>query len=312
MRTIKQFTIALLMVMLAVTSCKKDEQQSTDANSDAQMSRKTTKQLLAFRDQLKLKNGSSLPVDSATWYLEGLLNLENANNNHQFDGLTFYYDTLVMYTAGGSLSLAELNEAYAYFTNKLNALAQTQTIPEFAFNSVDITINTSGLKNGETELVIGAGWGSNTVGNYAAFGPTDYWKWGMGGGKCDSYTGQGGTSDAAQQLNYKFNHPVALPEPGYYTGVVSATAWGDEFPDINNPGPYCDYKIFWFEGTSNPCLSPTELNYYLSTFPDIIGAKRPDNKTFISVSVVAILVTGGQTKKCHWYGLEYGTFQQYN
>jgi hypothetical protein len=279
------------------------------------MSGKTTKQLLAFRDQLKLKNSSSLPVDSATWYLEGLLNLEKANNNHQFDGLTFYYDTLVMYTAGSTLTMAELNEAYGYFTNKLNALAQSQSIPDFAFNAVDITIRTSGLKNGETELVIGAGWGSNTVGNYAAFGPTDYWKWGMGGGKCDSYTGQGGTSDAAQQLNYKFNHPIALPEPGYYTDVVSEVVWGGSFPDVNNPGPYCDCKVFYYDATNTgiwPCLAPDELNYYLSVFPSIVSAKNLENKSYVDVYVQAVFFPNGQSEYFHRYTLRYGDWHQYN
>lgn len=310
MSTIKQLSLSLLIVLMVITSCKKEDVKNQSDLSDKQKMDNTTSRLLAFSEQLKLKSGASLPFDSANWYLEGLLNYEQANNNHQFDGLQFFYDTLVMYTSGAELTMTELNDAHAYFTNKLAEIAQAQNITNFAFDAVDITISTSGFKNGETQLAMVVGGGSNTVGIYTAFGTTDHWIWGMQGGKCDGYTG-GGFSDAAQQLNYKFNHPLAVPGPGYYTDIEIVYAEGDDFYDPNNPGPYCNYKIFFFyAGTSGiwPCLSPNELNYYLSTMPFIINASRPEGKSYISVNVTSVFIPSGPAIYWHSYALNFGYF----
>lgn len=310
MSTIKQLSLSLLIVLMVITSCKKEDVKNQSDLSDKQKMDNTTSRLLAFSEQLKLKSGASLPFDSANWYLEGLLNYEQANNNHQFDGLQFFYDTLVMYTSGAELTMTELNDAHTYFTNKLAEIAQAQNITDFAFDAVDITISTSGFKNGETQLAMVVGGGSNTVGIYTAFGTTDHWIWGMQGGKCDGYTG-GGFSDAAQQLNYKFNHPLAVPGPGYYTEVLPVYADGTEFPDLANPGPYCDYKIFWFNaGTTGiwPCLAPDELNYYLSTMPFIINAKRPFGKSYVNVNVIAFFPPNYTNVYSHLYILYYGYF----
>lgn len=309
MQTIKLLTFALLIVAFAMTGCKKDDTQNLKNKSDALVSKKTTDQLLAFREQLKLKNGASLSVDSATWYLEGLLNYENANNNHQFDGLQFLYDTLVMYTSSTELSMTELNEAHTYLTIKLAEIAQAQNITDFAFDAVDISITTSGLKNGETQLTMVVGGGSNTVGYYIAFGPTDHWIWGMQGGKCGGNTG-GGLSDAAQELNYKFGHPLAVPA-GYFTGLFYVFADGTEFPDAANPGPYCDYKIFYFNAGNTgiwPCLNPTELNYYLAKMPEIIAAKKPAGKTFAYANANSRFYPNGNNVYYHEYKLWYGDF----
>ncbi len=274
------------------------------------MSDNTTSRLLVFRDHLELKNGTSLPIDSANWYIEGLLNYENANNNHQFDGLTFFYDTLVLYTAAGSLSNTELNDVYAYFTNQLYEITQSNNDPDFAFDAIDISITTSGLKNGETQLTMVVGGGPNTVGVYEAFGATDYWIWGMQGGKCGAYAGQGGLSDAALQLNYKFSHPLAVPA-GYFTGLFYVLATGDEFPDPNNPGPYCDYKIFRFDAWNTgiyPCLAPNELNYYLAKMPEIIADKKPDGKTYAYANAYAMFFPNFGNLYYHEYKLWYGDF----
>lgn len=281
------------------------------SNPDAQMSAKITNQLLSFSSHLKMKSGGIMQLDSATWYLEGLLNLEKANNNHQFEGLNFFYDTIVMYTSGNSLTMDELNTIYTYLNSKLDLIIQTQNGVNFAFDAIDISYTNEGLKNGEILLLMGVGGGPNTIGNYVAFGSTDYWVWGLQGGKCGAYAGQGGLSDAAQQLNYKFNHSLAIYEPGFFTDIEHRYAYGDEYPDSNNPGPYCDYKIFMFDSGNTgiwPCLSPTELNFYLSTLPFIINDKRPEGKSYINVSVTAYFAANYTNIYSHVYYLQYGIF----
>ena len=311
MKTIKLLTLGIVLLTITLNGCKKDEQKSPANNSGAQASSKITKQLLDFRDNLKLKSGGSLPADSATWYLEGLLNYENANNNHQFNGIEFISDTLTIYASGSSLTNTELNEAYIKFTQKLNLFAQSKNASNFSFDAISIAVTPVLLKNGETNLIMNAGGGLNSIGIYMAFGLTDYWVWGNGGGKCGSFSG--GSSDAAQELAYRFNHPIAgIPAgSGFFTDLESKFADGWEYPDLNNPGPYCDSKIFNFDAGNTgivPCLSPTELNFYLSTFPFIVNDKKPPLKTFIDVSVTSYFPPNYTNIYSHLYKLNYGIF----
>jgi len=313
MNKLKHLTLALFIVTIALAGCKKESQQSQTNNPNTQMSNGITKRILAFRDNLKMKSGGSISIDSATWSLEGLLNLENANNNHQIDGLEFYYDSLVINTSEGSFSINALNDAYEHFTNELDLITQSVNNSYFAFDAVDISVVNTGLKNGEVKLVMGTSGGlqTNTVGNYIAFGSTDYWNWGMDGGKCGAYSGQGGFVDAADKLSYKFNHPLVAREAGFFTDLESHSASGESYPDPNNPGPYCDYKIFFFNAGNTgiwPCLSPEELNYYLSTFPFIVNDNQPEGKTFVNVSVTDVFFPNYTHVYWHEYGLNYGIF----
>jgi len=319
MRNIKHLTLVLLIVTLTFGGCKKDGKINPVNKPGTQLQSKTTKQLLSFREHLKMKSGEALPVDSATWYLEGLLNLENANNNHQFDGLEFYHDTLIVNTAGNSLSAAELNGAYEHFTEEINLIAQAQNISNFEFDAIDISLTKNELQTNEIQIAMAIAGGPNTttiINNYVPFGVTDFWSWGFGYGKCGDYGGQGGASDAAQQLNYKFNHPIALGRPGYYTDIVAVYAIGDEYLDASNPGPYCDYKIFFYDATYTgiwPCLAPNELNYYLSTLPYIINDKKPEEPAGLSyknVSVQAVFYPDGTSVYFHYYTLNYGIFHE--
>lgn len=70
-------------------SCKKElVRQSTDDASN--QTNQITAKLLAFKANLQLKSNSSIAVDSAEWYLEGLLNFEKANNYHAFGDLELF------------------------------------------------------------------------------------------------------------------------------------------------------------------------------------------------------------------------------
>ena len=320
MQTIKLLTFALLMVALAITGCKKDETLKPQDRADALKSKKTTEQLLAFREQLKLKNGSSLSVDSATWYLEGLLNYENANNDHNITELTFNHDTLVMCCVGSTISIDELNIVYSYFTNELYEVLTGHNDTTYQFDLIDINISYSGLKSGETVITMVAASGLQFIGNYVAFEPYDYWFWGANLGKCGSYIGNNVGTDAADKLQIRFNNPLNPYEPGYFTSVEERQAWPyeTEYLDPNYPGSFIPSMIFWASGSgsnppSEPCLSPLELNYYLSKFEFIKNNCKPNGKTFKNVEVNGTFGLQINTwERIHYYTLYYGIFNQYN
>ena len=76
--------------------------------------------------------------------------------------------------------------------------------------------------------------------------------------------------------------------------------------------------IFWASGPgynppSEPCLSPLELNYYLSKFEFIKNNCKPNGKTFKNVEVNGTFGLQINTwERIHYYTLYYGIFNQYN
>lgn len=302
--------------MLAFTGCKKDEQQSSVKKTDSQIDAKIAKQLLAFHEQLNLKSGGSLQTDSAIWYLEGLLNFENANNDHHIINLTFNYDSIVVYTGGSTISIETLNSVYLYFTNRLNQISGAFIDSSYRFDLIDLSTSKNGLKNGETVIKMIAPAGLNLIGDYFAFENEDYWIWGWDLGKCGSYSGNNIGTDAADKLQQRFNSPINLLVDGYFTSVgdVEAWPWESVYSDLNYPGSWYPSMIFYAAGSGpnpplEPCLSPADLNYYLSKFDFIKNNCKPAGKTFKNVEVIDTYGLGVQYwERVHYYKLFYGIF----
>lgn len=308
----------LLIATIALSSCSKETDPS-NKHTELNKPSKTTKLILDFKEKLNLKSIATLENDSATWYLEGLLNFENANNTHNLGYLEFFNDTLVLSTSGTSIDMDDLNTAYAYFTQKLNQISQQQNNPDFKFDLVNLEILTSNLKNGETKITMNASGGQNLVGVYLAFGDTDYWRWGWDLGICEG--GHIGT-DAADMLELRFNNPAAgvNPLPGYFTEVETRVAWfsATQWYDPNYTLGWMPQKLFYANGTGNnpnpePCLSPNDLNYYLSKFDEIKNSLKPVNKQFKNVEVEEDFYTStGTWSRGHDYYLNFGKFNLNN
>ncbi|MBL7111098.1 MAG: hypothetical protein ISS19_04070 [Bacteroidales bacterium] len=265
---------------------------------------------------MNLKISDSLVLDSAVWYLEGVLNLEYANNNHLLENQEFYHATITVLPVEGTLTMEQILNAYIYFSEKLEEINANQSNPAFTYDMIDIHFHEANLKDGAVDLEMTAASGWYSTSNYVLFGGEDYWYWGNGQGKCGNYSGYVGT-DASDLLQYKFNHPRSVLEPG--TFIPTSIEWKDVtgymYDDQNNPGPYCDAMIFYYEtsitpppGTPEPCLDPDELNYYLSTFDYIKYDQRPVGKTFKNVEIYDDLIPNGTYNMHHLYTLYYGVF----
>lgn len=293
-----------------ITSCqKKQDSPVNNLGHDKARSQKVNHLIKEFKANLLQKTSGTMQLDSSVWYIEGLLNYEQANNLHNFSNLNFFRDSITLTPVNGSLSLEQINSAYDQFTATLQAMLAQQNDTGYHIDLADINLQSTGFKDGSVELVLGASGGTNGIPNYTPFGTTDYWRWGWDLGKCGSYTGGVG-QDATDLLQYKFNHPLYAGQPGYVTDVDLAIVTGADFPsDPANPGPYCDYIIFYTPYNPpgfQPCLSPDELNFYLSYFDYIKEAMRPVGKTFRNVEVYPDVVYGSPSSKIHSYYLHYG------
>ncbi len=311
MKKIHYFIGLILIGAITITSCQKEKAEIKDGQTNTEVSI-ITRQLKAFKQDLQSKSGETMAADSAEWYLEGLLNLEQAYNDLNFGDVDFYHNTLTVTVTDGQISLNELNNLYTTINAWAADIQQQSGNEDYTFVIVDLIIEETGLKSGEKNLVVTLSGGLPSIGlNYYPFGPTDYWVWGLGLGKCGGFSGFIG-KDASTELQRKFRNPIAVPGPGYYTSVWALGAYGYEFDDLNNP--YGNYMIFGIEGTGNPpteeyCISPDELNYYLSKFDYIKGVKQQQalGRVYKTVEVHWDMISGGGAwYKIHYYTLYYG------
>ena len=296
------FSSAILFAAIIFASCSKD-QVNNEPKTDS--INKTTRQLMNFRQDLFSKNGGSMATDSAEWYLEGLLNFEQANNTHEFAQLQFLYDTLAWPESNGEITMENLQQLYANVNQIAQSMALQNGSPDYTFDIIDLQVIETGLKSGETAVKVTlAGGLTTTAPAYIGFGPTDYWTSGGLQGKCDPHSGQGVGKDATTELEWRFKGPYT--EPGYFVSSEYHETHAFEHPASDNP--YGDYMM-WHENInhSNNCLSPGELNYYLSKWDYIKNMYKPDNKTFSGVDVIYnVIVSPHSEAGFHTYRIFYG------
>ena len=297
------FALALLMV-----ACKKENNENLNNIVD-----ETTQKLINFKKQLQLKSSEQVPIEDANWYLEGLLNYENANNDHNLPVLEFYKESIFLNSSNGEIDMAQLSEAYNILTDKLIAIQEAKGDPSYKYDVVDLEIKSTNLKDGEVKLTMSSALGNLPSGFNYSFGPTDYWIWGEDKGKCGAYTGQEIGYDAGDQLEIRMNAETSAP--GYFTDQVTYTVMPFGYYDNNYPGQWEQYMMFAASGhkpypaTNPPCLTPTELTYYMSKWPLIKADHKPVGKSFISVDVVDDWGTSTTFwEVLHDYDITYGIF----
>lgn len=204
------YPVLYLLALVLFFGCQKEKPEPTQGLALVNTSA-VTKRLIAFKQNLQSKSNEALAADSAEWYLEGLLNLELANNTHEFGDVDFFHDTIALTVTDGQISLDELSMLYTSIDAWAEALQQQSGNEDYTFDIVDLNIETTGLKSGTQNLIVTlSGGGLGTGLNYTPFGTTDYWYWGYGLGKCGEYSGYIG-KDASTELQRKFRNPIAVP-----------------------------------------------------------------------------------------------------
>jgi hypothetical protein len=297
-----RFLTAIMAVAVIFASCSKDGVDK-DSLSTAETN-KTTQKLISFRQDLFSKNGGSMASDSAEWHLEGLLNFEQANNTHEFIQVEFLYDTLAWPASNGVISYEGLQQVYASVNELAQSMALNNGNPDYTFDVIDLQVIEAGLKSGEQAVVVALSGGLlGTIPTYTPFDLTDYWVSGGLQGKCDIYSGQFMGRDATTELEDHFKSPYTIPS--YFISVD--TFYAHAFENEATDNPYGDYMM-WMENSnhSNNCLSPGELNYYLSKWDFIKNKYKPANKTYCSVDVEWEIITGKSGEGEFVYILKYG------
>ena len=291
--------------MLMFNACKKDMNSNPVNNTEdvywTAEDLKIQNTILNFQNKIKnntYKSGEEMSQDSAIWYMEALMNFNYSTPDSSFVNLTvdttFEFEIIVN---NDMVSYDDITDAaFAMEDHILNFLDQMSNEIKFII-AADVSIIDNGFKDGTRTVTIITAYGSEYIDNpgcYTPFGEDDYWKYGLGyvnqGGYCDGPNqGQNVGSDAAEEIQYKINHPNAtnIYPHAYYTDVVTVgDNWWDGYPDyeynisdylnqdddISGDGflDYLTLKVDWYYG----CLSPEEMNFYLQGNLDIIEAER--------------------------------------
>jgi hypothetical protein len=297
-----RFLTAIMAVAVIFASCSKDGVDK-DSLSTAETN-KTTQKLISFRQDLFSKNGGSMASDSAEWHLEGLLNFEQANNTHEFIQVEFLYDTLAWPASNGVISYEGLQQVYASVNELAQSMALNNGNPDYTFDVIDLQVIETGLKSGEKDVVVALSGGLlGTIPTYTPFDLTDYWESGNLLGKCDEFAGQYIGRDATTELEHHFKGPYTYPS--YFVSLSYVWVFYCENEADDNP---FGYYMMWFEmgNGSNDCLSPDELNYYLSKWDYLKNKYKPEGKTFCSVDVIYDNIVGSKGSHAHTYYMTYG------
>ncbi len=303
----------MAVVAIAFSSCKKDENDAPAANTTKDP---IAEKLLDFKQTIQSQNKEAVlyTMEDAEWHLEGLLNYEEANNEHNWHGLDFENRTFEVPVSNGQISSSDLNLAYESFLAEINSLLDEDE--NLRSDMVNIEIEENQMKDGTATIGMTYSFGSIiAIPNYNPFGPDEYWVWGDPdgygtGGRCGLDTNLS-TDYANDRLQDKFNNPTTTSQPGYYTSVTTIPRDAGYYSeDPNHPNPSRPFIIFWDDNADwEECLPPTELNYYLSKFDYIKQDVQPLNKTFASVQIDAHYLTGTKgTILQHVYYLSFGIF----
>ena len=305
--------VVILLALIAFYSCKKDNMPTTEPTTDnTAYSNMITNRINNFRQQMQNPERSGeMLLDTAVWNLEALINYDYAypdSASKDFTIMSSHYTVTV--DENGMVSEAEVQQVYNLMLDTLNyQLALLNDDVKFTVFS-DVQLDE--VDGNTARLTVNNGYGSGLIlGLYDPFYDDDDWIWGtLGGplaGKCDGT--EVGVSDGSNELQYRLNHPAALPANVGYTDLVLRIGEPTSFPDPNGTG----YRIYLDPtATIDNCLYNEDLEYYLIEADDIIktyeadGGLRPLNKSFVRIEIIDDILLGNGSY-CHTYRVTYGT-----
>jgi len=303
-----------ICALFALTSCKKESETLISDNSGKDI----TQKLIEFKSHLNSKDGSTLSIDSAKWFLEGLLNFENANNDHDMGEINLYYDSITISSIANRVSNSELLISYQTLVKKLQKISAEEN-NLILFNMISLVIKPSDVAD-ESQILMTVSAGKESKSwIIVPFVAGDDWIFGYHGGSCTTdhnnpnYWNR--TSDAAEEMQYKINNSIRPRKVGYFVNIASVIVQEGQY-DYNYPGRYEKNTMFMAKGhgayapVSDPCINSVELNYYMSKFEQVAGTAIPQGKSFLNVDIYGCFIGWAGIDpywvRAHMYNIFYG------
>ena len=247
--------------------------------------------LMSYKDTPNAKDGAVMPIDSAVWYSEALLNYSYCNAAAGLNNFTTVSDTIEMPIVNGQVAYSALYATYAQMETLI--AAQQNRLQNPNTNLVLTDVASLGENGGNTSLVVTSGFSDDDV------LPTTGFEYHY----------------AASVIASHVNRYIAVPAEGfYYTGITTINIFKPfgysvstelfhpyhdyDLTNYNDPTPQgdnmYDYRLFycffaWWMPNQHYILSNAEINYYVSKVGGInqdMFAMVPEinGKNFIGMS----------------------------
>ena len=309
----KHTLLAVIFLGIAVLSCKKEELKNikkdnlnhSELQGDEIISKiKTFKEAIASTEYEKQIN-----LENAIWLLE-------ASVNYDFDYAEEIFDRST-YTTSVKLETSDANKEINVSSNNLKeTYKEIKTIVNNYLSShknskielIDLSFNKE--KRNTVDVIITSGTSSQNMKilpDCQPFGTTDYWD--SYSGKCGSYSGQGTSSSAWQELMKKLNTKcvtLVCQNGGriVYTNISTiqingySMAYDYSTLGANILNPYditpqgdgiTDFCLYESEasnsGSLHTCLSPAEMNAYVNSIKYLANLNKPVGKDVINYTL---------------------------
>jgi len=301
--------VVILLTCITFTSCKKDNMPTTEPTTDnTAYSNMIINRINNFRQQMQNpeRSGEMLP-DTAVWNLEALINYDNAypdSASKDFTIMSSHYTLTV--DENGMVPETEVQQVYNLMLDTLNY--QLSLLDDDVKFTVFSDVQLDEVDGNTAQLTVNNGYGSGFIlGLYPPF--DDNWIWGTldnpdeppYAGNCDQTDF---SSDGSNEIEYRLNHPAAVPANVRYTDIEIVGMSGMDFEDENgNPMLYVGTNI-------NHCMTIEELTNNLVNADYLIKHEppegiKPDGKSHINVIIWDDVIVGNNTY-LHYYDVTYG------
>jgi hypothetical protein len=321
-------TICLLIVGAIIISCTKQNSVDLAENPSKPFQSaedfKVEKEITSFINKLdfikmnpNLKNGETIAIDSAIYYLEAASNMTYANAGESIQKYVIDSCYINVTVTNGIIQLAEVQNAYEQMIDSLSYFNANLPSGYKQLVMNDVTLKAMDEDEGNATLGIVAGF--NIVAEGSSSISFDPWYWGMLNGKCNGT--YAGISDAAEELEKKIMLRKGIVSGNsYYTEIDSVEVLSVEFINPNDPIPgdnMYDFLMFrnlddGFMPNVHICLSSEEMSFYLLGTEQVVynyapDGARPEGKSFISLNLVGdYVLTSESTEYFHYGKIFYG------
>jgi len=314
------FSVAIVAAVV-FNSCKKDNTLQPLKNGVSAKDKAITmkivnfkNKLLSYKDKPNVKDGQVMPVDSAVWYSEALLNY-SYDAGKGMKNFTTVSDSIEVPSVNGQITYADLYTAYTQLETLLGS--QKNENPDKSLILADVA--SKGENGGNTTLVLISGFGDDLGGGTP---PTNIWY-----------------KDAATIIKNAINANTPQPVNGYYIDITSIqidpvqgySVNGQSYVPYNlrnpNDPPTLDnwYDYLIFENTSqwpiqnyHMYLIPAEMTFYTNNANTICNTTMYTlvpaiaGKNFIGMNAEGwLMAPPDYTVIFHHYYLNYGTVVYY-
>jgi len=240
--------------------------------------------------------GEDIALGEAVWILEAATNYEFRGSKEDIGD--FSYDTLLTEV---DVYIGSNNE---YFISESDAMLLYSDL--VAFTSTNVSGENNKLLVGDLETLSTTG---NTIEivfvtttgkggfNPMEIGPTDYWYPVLGMGKCSDFIGQNIGKDASSRIREIINSSQAIAD--YWTDI----SYSPMIHEIECP---CNYDPCFYEGSSNYCIDPTEMQSWLNRAICIVQETVPSGYSRIEAYFDWDVIVSGVTYVHFFQYIKYG------